>query len=134
MIVQTYTSRAIELSSAIEAVQRGEGSIFPLVVMGTRRRVEGRDLVYGFFFEDKDGLLCDIMLSQRVGLKTLHRQDKVLAFLQTIYPNCIGFEIPYLDEKNLVERGTLEQVRIPRPFYADAKDGPRRKKAKDPAT
>ena len=121
MFIETYSKGAVELTRAIDAVSRGEGNIFPLVVRERRTRAEGFGLVYGFFFADGKGGIWDVIMSQRVALKTLSAEDKAMRLLKEIYPDAIGFELPMLCEENVVERGQLDGIKIPRPIFSDSK-------------
>ena len=107
MFLETYTSRTTSLPPAADAVTRGEGKIFPLVVSLKEKEGTGRELRYGFFFEDSEGKLWDIVHSYRTSLKTLAREDKVMTFLRTIYPDAIGFSLPVLEEENVVTPGMI---------------------------
>lgn len=121
MFIETYSKGAVEQTRAVEAVARGEGNIFPLVVRERRTRAEGFGLVYGFFFADEKGGIWDVIMAQRVALKTLSAEDKAMRLLKEIYPDAIGFELPMLCEENVVERGQLDGIRIPRPIFPDKK-------------
>ena len=121
MFIETYARGAIELRAAMEAVAAGKGHIFPLVVREKRVRASGFALVYGFFFQDEKGRVWDTFMSQRVALKTLASPDKAYNLLGEIYPDAIGFELPFLVEANAVERGEIDGITIPRAIYPEGR-------------
>ena len=119
MFIQHYFTGAVDFPTALKAVQDGEGMIFPAVVLESKKKVEGQALVYGFFFKRNDDTIWDITQVKSIGLKTLHSQDKVIDLLKEVYPEALGFQIPDLDERNLITRKSKRKLWIPRPIFRE---------------
>ncbi len=100
-MIETHTGRMITFKMASLAVQNGNGLIFLAVTKGVARSGQ-LGLVYGFFFEDAQGTVWDVITNRpdQHQRKTIASADTALAELQKIYPASSGFSLPYLTAAN----------------------------------